>query len=313
MADEKFTNPKQEFLNELISAREFQELELARISEKTKISLPYLEKLEAGEWDFLPYPYIRSFLKTYATSLGMNVGEVLERFDNLAGKSPPKASFAPDVEDRSSKRRASKSGTGRKKSSFRFALAESKKSSSTSSYSFTTVNKTSKIIAAVFAVVAVAVLILLWKPWVKEKEAISEIPFEKVQEEHQAMVDSAGEKPAKQDTTVLDSSRVKLVLQAKATENCYLKIHADMDTSAIANGILFQGLTQSYEADSLLFVVVGNAGGLELNLNGTELGSLGQSGRVITLTIDKTGIIKSQGGVQPFPGLTAPSSQPTQQ
>jgi cytoskeletal protein RodZ len=56
-------------------------LSLYEISEYTKISPWYLERLEKDEYDKLPQgPYIKGYLSTYAQILGVNENEIIDRY-----------------------------------------------------------------------------------------------------------------------------------------------------------------------------------------------------------------------------------------
>jgi hypothetical protein len=47
-------------------------------------------------------------------------------------------------------------------------------------------------------------------------------------------------------------------------------------------GLVEQGETQTYTDDELITVLMGNAGGLELEVNGVDIGSPGETGDVVT-------------------------------
>ena len=53
------------FFEELKKQRISQDIELNEISNRTKINLEYLESIEKGDFDFLPYIYVRLFLKHF--------------------------------------------------------------------------------------------------------------------------------------------------------------------------------------------------------------------------------------------------------
>jgi len=56
-------------------------LSLDQVSAATRIDRQYLEALEAGNIALLPEPYMRAFLKTYATFLGLDGTEAVRRFE----------------------------------------------------------------------------------------------------------------------------------------------------------------------------------------------------------------------------------------
>src|SRR3954466_14694577 len=65
----------------LREARMRREIDLAEAERRTKIRVRYLRALENEEWDVLPDgPYARSFIRTYATFLGLDGERLAEDF-----------------------------------------------------------------------------------------------------------------------------------------------------------------------------------------------------------------------------------------
>src|SRR5438874_11462430 len=65
----------------LREARMRQRLDISDIEARTKIRAKYLRALENEEWDLLPGPtFVKSFLRTYAESLGLDSRLVLEEY-----------------------------------------------------------------------------------------------------------------------------------------------------------------------------------------------------------------------------------------
>jgi cytoskeletal protein RodZ len=61
-------------------------LSLKELSEKTRIGLHYLEKIENGEFGKLPcLPYSRGFVRTYATYIGIDADKAVKQFNTEAG------------------------------------------------------------------------------------------------------------------------------------------------------------------------------------------------------------------------------------
>jgi transcriptional regulator with XRE-family HTH domain len=75
------TNDEQHYGAWIRDARRRRGLELEEISEVIRIDVPYLRALESGNIAVLPEPYMRAFLKTYVTYIGLDHREALERFD----------------------------------------------------------------------------------------------------------------------------------------------------------------------------------------------------------------------------------------
>ena len=69
------------FFEELKKQRISQDIELNEISNRTKINLEYLESIEQGDFDFLPYIYVRLFLKAYCIEIGLDYNDSLKNLD----------------------------------------------------------------------------------------------------------------------------------------------------------------------------------------------------------------------------------------
>jgi len=68
----------------LRSARERRNLSIDDCADRTRIRSKYLQALEEEDFSILPEPaYARSFLRTYATSLGIEPTELTRIFDSL--------------------------------------------------------------------------------------------------------------------------------------------------------------------------------------------------------------------------------------
>ena len=70
------------FYEELRSLREEQGIDLEEIHNRTKINLNSLQAMEAGQFDILPTPYIRLFLKAYVIEIGADVDDTLNQLEH---------------------------------------------------------------------------------------------------------------------------------------------------------------------------------------------------------------------------------------
>ncbi len=65
------------FYEELKTLREEQGIDLAEIHSRTKIGTDFLKAIEAGQFEVLPIPYIRLFLKAYVKEIGGDTDKVI--------------------------------------------------------------------------------------------------------------------------------------------------------------------------------------------------------------------------------------------
>lgn len=75
----------------LREARETKGLTLQEVQAETRISSRYLEALENGDYDRLPTPvHVRGFLRNYSRFLGLDPQPLLDRYEYGQGKRPKK-------------------------------------------------------------------------------------------------------------------------------------------------------------------------------------------------------------------------------
>ncbi len=86
-------------VQELKALRESQGIELKDIFEATRITVVNLEAIESGRFGRLPAPVIaRSFIRTYARTIGADEGKILERYNRFLAESqspPPEEAPIP--------------------------------------------------------------------------------------------------------------------------------------------------------------------------------------------------------------------------
>ena len=75
------------FYKELKELRKSKGISLDQIHERTKINLRYLKAIEAGNFDILPTPYLRLFLRAYAKEIGGDSNSALEQLESFLGTS----------------------------------------------------------------------------------------------------------------------------------------------------------------------------------------------------------------------------------
>ena len=72
---------------------------LEEVNEKTKISLEHLKLLEKNDFTFLPEMYVKSFIKNYALTLGLDADDLVVRYtQNQEEKKKHKEEYEKEVE-----------------------------------------------------------------------------------------------------------------------------------------------------------------------------------------------------------------------
>ena len=80
-----------QFYKELKDLRISKDISLEDLESKTKINIKYLNAIEQGDFDILPTPYLRLFIRAYATEIGGEADRALEQLDSFVGNSRPLA------------------------------------------------------------------------------------------------------------------------------------------------------------------------------------------------------------------------------
>ena len=80
-----------QFYKELKDLRISKEISLEDLESKTKINVKYLNAIEQGDFDILPTPYLRLFIRAYAIEIGGDAERALEQLDSFVGNSRPPA------------------------------------------------------------------------------------------------------------------------------------------------------------------------------------------------------------------------------
>lgn len=68
----------------LKTQRELRQIDIHDVSAVTKIGVIWLQIIEEDKWDDLPgKTFARGYTKAYATALGLDIDDVMSRYDNM--------------------------------------------------------------------------------------------------------------------------------------------------------------------------------------------------------------------------------------
>jgi cytoskeletal protein RodZ len=275
----------------LQQCRREKEIPLEVVSRLTRISGTTLRQIEGEELDNLPAPlYVKSFLKAYAQALGIDPQEVLRRYENaLEQHGPIQTPSLP--------------ATDEKRIGPRLILAAA-------------------LFAAVVGVTVYLAERGTRKPNLtpttsaqhEDEQKQSAPPADAVQEPQETAHDApreasppqtkatverqavpGGEQPSEKqaevngqtgtpvDPKTRDSNQQTLVLEMSAVESTWVK--------AIADGMAPREFSLkpddrvTLEAREKFNLLIGNAGGIRLHLNGRQIQVPGKSGQVVTIQL----------------------------
>jgi cytoskeleton protein RodZ len=246
-------------------------ISLERVSLETKIGVRLLEAIEAGQFEKLPGGvFRRSFVLQYARALELDPDEISGELDQLSQfDEVPPLPTADTVQGQTSN-----SGSG---FSFRGDLSELRGSTIGS------------LITAVGVIMVCALVYNWWQtPRVAKVESASLQPA--------AHATAAEPLPAPTSPAPTTPAPSPVVTEAAPANTAHVRVGLSVDEktwisiSSDGKNVFANSLepheTKIVEASEKVRLLVGNAGGLEISLNGKPIGPIGPRGqvRVVELT-----------------------------
>jgi len=273
-------------------------LTIDEVYKRTKIHPNVLLAIEEDRFSQFNPVYLKGFLKIYSRFLGMNPQEIIDGYqdtktrvqaqatDTVKSKPQPVGTSVPKTE---------KVEAVIKEPIFNFALIK-------------TYLKTAGMIAA-----AVIALVLVFKAGAfavgrikavahaiatrPKKEAKPVENKEKVPIKAQAKAKAV--EPKTEAKTVVKPATVAVkpvsslvILAVRAKEDCY--IHLKSDGKTVFQGVLKKGFAETWSAKNKMEFTVGNAGGIDVEVNGNLIPPLGKRKQSIkNILITKEGLSTS--------------------
>ncbi|MGZ3569495.1 MAG: helix-turn-helix domain-containing protein [Thermodesulfobacteriota bacterium] len=289
----------------LKNQRESKKISLREVAKNTRVREHILKAIEEDRYELLPpYTYVKGFLSAYAKYLKLDESEVLLRYERvLKGEpvAPPLAELPKPAPPPPKPPKPAPPSPKPKEE-----ISATKPSKPRKKIEWNT--KQTWVIAGVIA--ASLVLFYFFSPYsprppesvperpAPEKAAIEEepaaptppiaavtsVPKEKPVIEGKESV--APSSPVASTTSIPEKK--PLSLQLKAVEETWVRL--DVDDQSGKGMILKPGEGISVQASNRIRMILGNAGGLDLTLNGKKLEKFGKSGEVLTLIFTSKGV-----------------------
>jgi cytoskeleton protein RodZ len=247
------------FFSRLRRAREAKHLTLSDMSDATSINVTFLEAIEQGQTTVLPEPYIRAFIREYARVLGLDPEETLRGYEEAVRPIVPElkeehpADAAYDVTPSPRTQEETPAATLNP----RLALA------------------------AIIIIVVIALIIVLWNlsrsPTGEPAGGMA--PPDSAQAETFESSGISGGEHVPPDRSGTQNIPDSLTLTARAIDSVWILVQRD-DLPPV-DVILKAGIRVSWKARNRFLLTIGNAGGVDVTLNGKPFGPLGQRGAVV--------------------------------
>jgi cytoskeleton protein RodZ len=256
-------------------------LSLKDVEEATKIRKRYLEGLEREDYGMLPDPiYAHGFLKTYANFLGLD-GEKLSR----------------ELKDRRAPRRERRFGyEGSEEGEFDQPLIDPGGLGGTERRKVSGATILTVVLAVLVLAAVISVLYFIGRGSQQAESPVEEEPAaekepaeeEPAAEKEPAEEEPAGEpeanvgaeeEPADEPTNVPVSETVQATVRVPDTP---AGLTISVDGTVADDRFAQPGFSQTFEGQRVVTVSTANAGAVEVEVNGQDLGSLGSYDQPVT-------------------------------
>ena len=278
-----------EFYENLKKKRKEKGISLEEIHQKSRLALGYLKAIEAGEVEKLPEGYERIYIKRYAKEIGLDDEEVLRDFDLMSGRikqpeppPPPKEPKKPLVLGDEDPLPA--------------ALPQPGSPAKRRVFENLNLDRVHRVFwVGLAAIVLIGAAYFTYRQYMIQKEKqnleITEITIPKMLETLQP----PPETPKVQFSG--DSSRFinmtpRLIVELRALERIWIR--EIIDSRDTTDFILTAGLRRSVEAVQQVQLLLGRADGVEIWLNGNNLGIVGKKEQVAYLLLTEEGIAQQR-------------------
>lgn len=234
----------------LKEAREAMGLSLEAVEEETKIRRKYIQALEQEQFEVLPGRiYAKAFLKNYAKFLSVKVEEIMEEFKlQYPVQTEPEDAVVPPVEKTKTKTKTKTQGRPR------YWLY---------------------VISAIIIIGVIISILYGTKDMWQKRPADSRSDQLHASEQNQL---PAPQQPLPGQVDATKASSVKVALNVK-NDRSWVRVVVDGTPSF--QGELTANQSKEFEGKEKIAFTLGNAGVVEVIVDGQNMGFLGGSGQVI--------------------------------
>jgi cytoskeletal protein RodZ len=310
----------------LVEARTAKELSLADVEKATRIRQKYLEGFEQGDYASLPRGAVaRGFLRTYATYLGLDADDALRRYSQESGDTDEQTPIAEVGKPRLVDYRPVEVellDTRPNLEWVRWVVALVIVAAlAAAAWWFLGRDGGTSVLATVMSALGPAPTSTNTASATPTRWIITATPTSPSSPGAVTVMPTSDLLPLPTPTvppTITPTPRptatpevvARIALTARVGQRAWVRVTADglvaLETT------LEPGQTQSWDANNSLKVLTGNAGGIELILNGAEMGKMGNVGQVIERSwVVEQGQVNEQAPTTGT-GTPAPARTPTQ-
>lgn len=277
-----------EFFENLKQKRLEKKISLEDIQRRSRLSLEYLRAIEEGRMEKLPRGYERIYLRRYAQEIGLDVDEVLRDYDLMSGhfKQPEPLKKAPE-EPKTPLRKIPRPSIPRE--------LPPKTRSYIERLNLDRIHKIFWISLALATLGGAGYF--TYQQYVFEKYnqnmEVREIPITELLDTTRSKTETdTTQPPLPNAATPVAPAGQLLTLELRALTRTWIReVRDETDTT---DYILQPGIRHSLQAARGVELLLGKADGVEIWLNGRNLGVPGQPNTIALLTITGQGIIRKE-------------------
>jgi len=305
----------------LSEARAARDLSIADVEEATRIRQKYVEALENGAYDELPQGAVaRGFLRLYARYLGVDEAQAMQLYAKESGDREAEVSIAAPGSPRFVDYRPLEVELTEPKSGspwWRWIVALVIVGGLVGVAWWLFGSRSGFNPVALVAPPPTSTVTQTPTPWVVTATPVPAI----VQMETPVPTTTSDLLQLPTPTvppTITPTPRpsatpevvASIILDTEAVQRAWISVTVDGELAE--EGVLRVGDTRSWTADEVISLRTGNAGGLQLTVNGEDLGTMGGVGEVLVRTwiVDQGQVSESAAGATPTPRPT-PTASPT--
>ena len=274
----------------LKKARLAKKLRFQDVYRHTKIQVPYIKRMESGDFSFFPEAVIRGFLKAYAGEIGLSPEEILADYEQakqraLAEKAD---SGSPETAVPASKKRSPRP----EPASASPPVGSSAKETGEAEPRKRPSHRWTEAVLGILLVGIVGGIIYVYVQYGKEYFSRPEKPARKIsvfEARKERLLQEKQKKPPVQPLRLPEKVRLKVV----AAETTWVRLITDgRDTSEF---LFVPGTRRLFEASRRLELKAGRADGLILWVNQDSVGKLGSAAEIVDrLVVTPQGIVEKK-------------------
>jgi cytoskeletal protein RodZ len=254
-------------------ARQKKQVTIKEVFEQTRIHPDIISSLEDDKYDRISSTaYIRSFLKEYASYLGLNAQKILDEYNELhkTPVSDETHTQAVDIDEKSG------------------------------GFDYENLFLAAKYIIGIIAVIIIVLLFFKGVFLIKERFNDRDLRKESIQKTEGIVIDDDApvgkvkqpvqkKEPSEQIKDITIPKGERLTLSITVDDDTWVEMK--VDGRIVSKNVLNKGTTETWQADENFEIWTGNAAAMHLELNGIYLGSPGR-GVIKGVIIDRKGMRK---------------------